>query len=601
MVNGENMFKNIMGLKLQTKLMMFFVLITLIPLISLGLFTYQFSSNMLKEELSNGIMENLNQINKNLAFFTKDVEQLSNYIYRSDLVQEKLNKSADRTNLEKYHDFKEVNEMFDTILGTKTWSMNLYIIGLNGDRYFTGDYLPLSYSQITENWGVFRKAKDAQGAVVWDTHYTIKHIEEQEVVLRVGRQLKSQANEPLGYLVIDILEPSISALYQSENHSQVNQMYLLDSQGYIVSSNPSKTTIGTKIEHESGDMVLNSQRGFFETKINGKNYMAIFDTNQDTHYKVVNYLAESEIIKKTHSIKYLTLLLIVIAFIVSLWFSYLFTKTITSPINRLKSVMKEVEKGNLEVQFISEYKDEVNELGQNFNTMISKLKTSIKDSLEKKTRLQEAEVNTLRAQINPHFLYNTLETMSAIAKIKGVRMISDLAIALGEMMRYSLKKDSEFVSLQEELFLLERYLFIQKTRFHTKIDVSIVVEEETNGLMLPPLLIQPLVENAIIHGLEPKVGKGELSIHIYKEKNELLVEIKDDGIGIDKERLNELNLLLNTKEASKSLGIGMENVVKRIHLYYGKEYGLSIKSQKNEGTTVIMKLPVKHREEKAHD
>ena len=99
MVNGENMFKNIMGLKLQTKLMMFFVLITLIPLISLGLFTYQFSSNMLKEELSNGIMENLNQINKNLAFFTKDVEQLSNYIYRSDLVQEKLNKSADRTNL----------------------------------------------------------------------------------------------------------------------------------------------------------------------------------------------------------------------------------------------------------------------------------------------------------------------------------------------------------------------------------------------------------------------------------------------------------------------------------------------------------------------
>lgn len=590
-----------MGLKLQTKLMLFFVLITLIPLISLGLFTYQFSSNMLKEELSNGIMENLNQINKNLAFFTKDVEQLSNYIYRSDLVQEKLNKSSDRTNLEKYHDFKEVNEMFDTILGTKTWSMNLYIIGLNGDRYFTGDYLPLSYNQITENWGVFRKAKDANGAVVWDTHYTIKHFEEQEVVLRVGRQLKNQENEPLGYLVIDILEPSISALYQSENHSQVNQIYLLDSQGYIVSSNPSKTTIGTKMKHESVNTMLNSQRGFFETKINDRNYMAIFDTNSDTHYKVVNYLAESEIIQKTHSIKYLTLLLIVIAFIVSLWFTYLFTKTITYPINRLKSVMKEVEKGNLVVHFVSEYKDEVSELGHNFNTMISKLKTLIKDSLEKKTRLQEAEVNTLRAQINPHFLYNTLETMSAIAKIKGVRMISDLAIALGEMMRYSLKKDSEFVSLQEELFLLERYLFIQKTRFHTKIDLSIVVEEETKSLMLPPLLIQPLVENAIIHGLEPKVGKGELSIHIYKEKNDLLFEIKDDGVGIKQEKLSELNLLLNTKQASNNLGIGVENVVKRIHLYYGEEYGLTIKSQINKGTTVIMKLPVNHREEEAHD
>lgn len=595
------MFKKLMGLKLQTKLMLFFALITLIPLISLGFLTYQVSSNMMKEEISKGIMENLNQVNKNLAFFSKDVEQLSNYIYRSEVVQEKLAKSTDRDNLEKYHDFEEINDLFDSILGTKTWSINLYILGLNGDRYFTGDYLPLSYNQISENWGLIRKAKDAKGAVVWDTHYTIKHLEEQEVVLRVGRQLKNEKNEPIGYLIIDVLEPSIAALYYSENHNPINQMYLLDSEGYIISSNTSKTTIGTKMSHDSLENILESQRGFFETKINRNDYMAIYDTHADTHYKVVSYVPENEIIKSSLTIKYLTLLLIVIVFIVASWFTYIFTNTITSPINHLKSIMRKVEEGNLDVEFKSKYTDEVSELGRNFNIMISKLKNSLNESLEKKARLQQAEVKALRAQINPHFLYNTLETMSAIAKIKNVRMISDLAIALGEMMRYSLKKDSELVSLEEELFLLERYLFIQRTRFHTKVEINVLVEEDSKKLLLPPLLIQPLVENAFIHGLEPKIGKGELFIHIFKEKEYLMIEIRDDGVGIDEEKLRDLHLLLETKKVPLNIGIGLENVFKRIYLYYGEDYGLSIKSKKNDGTTILIKLPVTHREDKAHD
>ena len=584
-------FMKLMGLKLQTKLMLFISAITLVSLLSLGIFTYQVSSKMVKEEVSKGIMENLTQINKNLAFFARDIEQLSNYIYRSDLVQEKLQKSSSRTNLEKYQDFEQVDALFDSVLGTKNWTINLYIIGFNGDRYFTGDYLPLQYNQISENWGIFRKAKDGNGAAVWDTHYTIRHAESQEVVLRVGRLLKNQESEAIGYLIIDILEPSIAELYQSTYASTQDQMYLIDSEGYVISGYPSKTTIGTKMTHESIDNILRSQRGFFDTTLNQKKYITIFDTNEETHYKVVNYLAESEITKNSQPIKYLTLLLIVIASIVTVWFTYLFAVSITSPINRLKIVMKKVEKGDLDVHFQARYEDEVSELGRNFNSMIMKLKTSIKESLEKKSRLQEAEVNALRAQINPHFLYNTLETMSAIAKIKGERMISELAVALGEMMRYSIKKDSEYVRLEEDLLLLERYLFIQEVRFQKKITIIISVEESAKKLLIPPLLIQPIVENAFNHGLETKVGQGVLSIQIRHTDSLLWIEIKDDGKGMNDQKFAEITCLLESKVASSKSGIGLENVIKRISLYYGDEYGLTIKSEENVGTTVIMKLP----------
>lgn len=546
----------------------------------------------MKEQVSRGIMENLAQINKNLAFFSRDIEQLSNYIYRSDLVQEKLYKSSSRANLEKYHDFEQVNALFDSVLGTKNWTINLYIIGFNGDRYFTGDYLPPQYNQVSENWGVFRKAKEANGAAVWDTHYTIRHAESQEVVLRVGRLLKGQNSEAIGYLIIDILEPSIAELYQSNYHSIQEQMYLIDSEGYIISAYPSKTTIGTKMKHESVDTILSGQRGFFDTTLHQKKYITIFDTNEETHYKVVNYLPESEVTSGSQPIKYLTLLLIVIAFIVTVWFTYLFAISITSPMNRLKNVMKKVEKGNLDVRFQANYQDEVSELGRNFNSMIQKLKTSLQESMEKKSHLQEAEINMLRAQINPHFLYNTLETMSAIAKIKGVRMISELAIALGEMMRYSIKKDSEYVRLEEDLVLLERYLFIQEVRFQMKMKISISVEESAKKLLIPPLLIQPLVENAIIHGLETKVGQGVLSIRIYHDESVLWVEIKDDGVGMNEEKLAAVTKLLESKVNSSQLGIGLENVVKRISLYYGNMYGVTIASKEDVGTTVIMKLPM---------
>ncbi|GIN39882.1 cache domain-containing sensor histidine kinase [Heyndrickxia oleronia] len=586
------MISRFMNLSLQSKLMIFFIVIAMVPLIFLGVFTYQKSSEIVKEQVSEQVLEGLIQTNKSLSFFHKDIEQLSNYIYRNNIVQEVLKKSKTRSDLEKYEDNTEIKNLFDIVEGSKNWKLNIYIIGLNNDRYFTGDFLPNEYDQYFNNWGIFRKANEANGALIWDTHYTIRNVEPQEVVLSAGRLIKNtQTGQPLGFLIIDIPENTIAEIYQnSSNYS--NQTFLLDEDGYVISSYPSKATVGLKLKHHALDDFLNNQRGYLKTIWKSKPYIAIYDTGEDTHYKLANFIPEGEIIQKSSLIGYITIILAVIGLIFVFWSAYLFAKTFTVPISRLIVLMKKVEKGDLTVKFHSLFRDEIGILGERFNQMIKRIQSLINESVEKQRLLQEAEIKTLRAQINPHFLYNTLETMSVIAKQKNVKIISDLAVALGDMMRYSIKKNQDLVVLKEDLTLLEHYLFIQHIRFQDKFNIRCNIKESSKELLIPPLLIQPIIENAITHGLEMKMGSGTLEINIYDLGENLYIDIKDDGIGMEN---NLLKLIQEHKAVSHiptHTGIGLINVMKRIELYFGSEYGVKIESEVNRGTSVHIKLPV---------
>lgn len=586
------MFLKFMNLSLHTKLMLFFILIALIPLILLGVFTYQKSSEIVTEQVSEQVLEGLIQTNKNLSFFHKDIEQLSNYIYRNNIVQDVLKKRSNRSDLEKYKDYQNVKNLFDMVIGSKNWELNIYIIGLNGDRYFTGDYLPNQYDQYYKNWGIFRKANESNGALVWDTHYTIRHVEPQEVVLSAGRLIKNpQTGKPLGFLIVDIQESTIAEIYQTSNNYK-SQIFLLDEEGYVISSYPSKTTVGLKLHHSALGVFLGNQRGYLKTNWDDKPYIAIYDTSEDTHYKLANFIPKNEITEKSSLIGYITIILIAIGLIVAIWLSYLFSKTLTVPISRLIRLMGKVEKGNLDVNFQSSIKDEIGILGERFNHMIKRIKLLINESVEKQTLLQEAEIKTLRAQINPHFLYNTLQTMSVIAKQKNAKIVSDLAVSLGDIMRYSIKKDQHLVRLRDDLALLEHYLFIQHIRFRDKFDIQMNVIESTKDLFIPPLLIQPLIENAITHGLEMKLGKGILVLSIFQQKDELIVEISDNGLGIEKGLLDSIMKKRAIPKKDSHTGIGLINVMKRIELYFGPKYGLTIESEKDKGTFIHMRLPI---------
>lgn len=584
--------QHFMNLNLRTKLIILFILIALIPLMLLGLFSYQKSSKMMQEQVSEGMLEKLSQINRNLSFFIQDVEQLSMYIYRNEMVQDILNQPADRQHTEKYEDYKKVMNLFNTVLGSKKWDIRIYIIGLNGDRYFTGEYLPHNYDQYMPNWGIFRKANAANGNLVWDTHYSIRKTDPHEIVLSAGRLLKHfETKETLGYLVIDIFETAVADIYRTDRGRNDNQLFLLDAQGYVISSFPNKATIGTRLHYPFMHHILSSSGGFFETDWEDSPHVVVFDSAEDTHFIIASFVPLQQINEKNGLIRQVTVAIGVIGLLGSVWLAYFLSKTVTLPLYRLITLMKRVESGQLDVTFKSKYKDDIGLLGESFNQMIRHLNHLIQDGYEKQMLLKESEIKTLQAQINPHFLYNTLETVNWMAKIKGEDKISSVIVALGEMMRFSVKKGEEFITLAEDFKHLDHYLTIQQIRYMDKFMVSVRISEEAKMCLIPPLLLQPLVENAITHGLEMKMEPGNLRIEADCDEKHLRIIVEDDGVGMEPPLLEKIRNGDFDSMEFHNTGIGLQNVQKRIQIHFGEMYELRVDSELNHGTRVTLWLP----------
>ena len=267
----------------------------------------------------------------------------------------------------------------------------------------------------------------------------------------------------------------------------------------------------------------------------------------------------------------------------------------------LKSIRK-VQKGDLDVVIENCGKDEMGELGTQINKMLERIKELMEDNLNREMLAKNSEIRALQNQINPHFLYNTLESIRGEAIIAGLDSVADMTEALARFFRYTITKVENLVSVEEELDNCETYFGIQKYRFGDRlqlhIDYDIAEYEKIMNCRIPKLTLQPILENSIIHGVELKVGGGNLYIRFQCTKDRLLIRISDDGVGMDEMTLAKLNQKLgkSTKaihdNEEKQGGIALVNVNNRIHLIFGDEYGMHVYSVPGEGTDVEITIPI---------
>lgn len=588
------MITKLHSLNLRSKLIIVIIITSLIPLLLLGFFTFNFLSELLQEEVSENELERLTSINNQVSFFLDDIEQMTLFFYKNEEIQDILKKNNTRNLKEKYADFEYVNELFDTVTGVKDWEVNIYVIGLNGDRYFSNEYLPNRYNSIRESWGVFRKANNAKGSLVWDTNYSINGVDNQDIVLTAGRILvDSTTNEKIGYLMVDIYESAFSTIYEKNNFSNRESFFLLDNQGYIISSQPNKTNVGTKFEMDYYQRIMNGEKGFFHFDWHDISSILTYQTDENTNFKTVSILPMDIIQQKNYLVRNLTLNFALIGIIFSIWLAYYLSKTITRPLYKLINLMKEVEKGNLQVRFDSKFNDDIGIFGKRFNRMLEKLKISIQENYEKQVRMKDSELKALRAQINPHFLYNTLETVNWLARLEGVNDISKIVVSLSEIMKYSVRKGKDFVTIEQDVKQLKNYLTIQEFRYRDKFDVHLTVDDSVLNQKIPALLLQPIVENAIVHGLENKISKGKIDISITKEHRRIRIIVQDDGVGMDEKTLVQVNQELKEGLEFEELGIGIENVRKRLYLSYGDQFEWTLTSKDKEGTRIEILIPYK--------
>jgi len=290
------------------------------------------------------------------------------------------------------------------------------------------------------------------------------------------------------------------------------------------------------------------------------------------------------------SLDYYVLLILLLPIIVVLGF-YLFTFKITKPLEEIRKKMKNVQERDFDTKLPEYYEREFYEISEGFNSMTDSIKSLIKEVYEKQLLIKEQELRFWQSQMNPHFVFNVLNSIALKAKMENNEELSHTISVFSQLIQAKIyRSDQEEVQIKQELEYVNYYLEIQKFRFEEKISYSIEIEEELLDQCIPKLCIQPLVENAVLHGLEPKEGNGTIMIRGSRKENNIVIEVVDDGVGFDcKEEI--LLPLKSTASDSSHNNVGLNNIHSILQLRFGSEYGLRIFSEKGKGTTVRLQMP----------
>ena len=401
------------------------------------------------------------------------------------------------------------------------------------------------------------------------------------VFLNILRKVRNNSGDVLGYVAVDIFQDSISALPRGLGFSD---LLLIDTENYAAYSLIHMDMHGD-FSHfpELGSITFPLEAGSFVSESNIVSLIPIANTQL-----FLAGVTDTTMYQRNID-GYVAMILLVLAMgtILAGVLAYFFSRSIARPIDSLARSMHKVETGNLETRVAESDIWEISQLERSFNTMVKQITTLMDLTREEEAKLQEAERKALEAQLNPHFLYNTLNTVKAIAKLHHEEDILLITTKLGKLLRNAIDNRDAETSLQESFALVDSYLTIQKIRFGAKLNTVVELEDSIATTKTPKLIIQPLVENALIHGLEPKIGNWRLTIKAYRDLSDIVISVADNGIGFP-DHLQYDTLF----EPESHNHVGLYNIHRRLKLRYGDGAGLVIDSAKDEGTIVTIRIPL---------
>jgi len=411
-------------------------------------------------------------------------------------------------------------------------------------------------------------------------------------VFSISKDIKStDYSRSLGKLWINVDERIIYFnILENIRSRGKDDVSIIDSNGIVV-SNRNVDKIGTNIrETYLNPDVINSDEGYYFKKINNEKMMIVYVTTKLTNYKILYMIPEkiiiSEIVEAGAFVIRLSLILIAVCLILGL----IFSMNIYKPINKLEKAMREVSKGNFDIRIEDKRKDEFGILNEGFNQMTSEVSYLFNEVYKQKLLKKEAELNALQSQITPHFLYNTLNSIRYAAMLQNATIVSDMLSALVELLQLSAGKKEAFISVREEIQQVKNYVILQMFRYRDLFSISYEIDEEVLDYKVPKLILQPLVENSIQHGISLRKGGGKICIRARKVGSDIVFEVEDNGVGMTEEKIREI-LYSEENSAKKFCGIGIKNVNERIKLYFGEPYGLTYRTAKNGGTIARILIP----------
>lgn len=558
---------------LKKKIIGSFIILSIFIILSFSFVSYRYSSDLVDirtkaqaEEtvhlLSRSVDNNILLVMDRFTTLTYDM-QLQQYLRMSPDEVEKSSKSKIQN---------EVSRMMVTAYSSMVLR-DIQIYALNGFEFGISDGKPFQYNIIPEEY--IRLADSAGGRIIV--------VNDDEEYLQFVKQIKdSQSLKTLGYLRAAFKKSYLYNLMHDIDFESEGEILIYDEAGNMLLGSTS---------HFKDMRVFTGQKGEFNDQYDGRSYLTIYDRLDNVDWIVVGLMPLEGLGRDMLQFGLIGIVFAVLLIVLCIVVGNILIKNIITPVNEIVEALNAFSKGDFDTTLPIDRNDEMGSLSIGYNQMLVKINALIDTNYRSQILKKECELKMLQAQINPHFLYNTLETINWMARKNGMHEICNLIAAVGDLMRISISNKKSYVTVREEVKLVEEYLYIQKIRYRDKLQTEIVVDEKMMDHMIPKLIIQPIVENAVVHGIERKKEGGEVRIQGWLKDNRMCFTVYDTGIGMSEETIRKI--MNHSSDASSELhtGLGTYTVYQRISYIYGTEGRFVIQSKQGEYTKVVIEIP----------
>lgn len=393
-----------------------------------------------------------------------------------------------------------------------------------------------------------------------------------------------------GVLLINMKYGAFAEIFRNSIQTRDRYSFLIDGDGNLI-YHPNHAMINEGFMEAPSKNIASYKDGFYEAVLDGEQAMCCIKTVGYTGWKIVSVInrknVERDSLKNQMFVVFMMLFVLFGSMILS---SYLST-VLTRPIQKLESDVKRIAEGELDIKVQTSGSFEIYHLGKSIQKMAVKIQGLMKDIIREQEERRKSDLDSLQAQISPHFLYNTLDIIVWMIEEEKSQDAVRVVTALARLFRISLSKGKHIISVGDELEHVRNYLIIQTLRFKDTFTYEFQIQEEVKSLSIIKLVVQPLVENAIYHGMDGMYGDGKITICAYLKDGDLYISVKDNGMGMKQEQLDALLDYSQEVKTAKGNGLGVRNVHERIRLYFGEDYGLTITSELDVGTEVLIHLP----------
>jgi two-component system sensor histidine kinase YesM len=588
---------------LRAKLLTMFVIFTCIPLISVGLVSYQKSFNTVFKNSKAATMLVAEQLARDLDILFKDTGKLLELEKNPHVLQFLFSQNG-----QTYEAAKDILKTMDSYRQTYQYDSVLNITMIN--LYGRG---------ISERKGVFQLERNP----LRNPHfaYLLKHPDSvlnlpaststidrldgysytsNNVISIIATVKQRITHEVIGFIVIDLDDNIVKKFCNNIGIGDTGFFFVVDESGkpIFTPSHIDSQSILPKTDDLS--KALDDSNNQFIDSSDGKPKFVFASASEMTGWRIVGLVPLQEIVAEANSIRQLIIVSVALSIVFAISLHFFVSTRLTRPVHVLKNKMQLAASGFLEAKVSPAGNDEISDLGRSFNIMLGKIRMLLDQSIKEQQEMKKAELKALQAQINPHFLYNTLESIIWMTEAGKKEQVIQLVKSLSTLFRISLSKGKEWITIGKELEHLQSYLTIQQMRYRDILSYQIEIDSLLHPFPILKMTLQPIVENAIYHGIKNKRGQGSVTVRGYAEDNKNIIwVVQDNGVGMSEARLEKVRSYLNEVETPTetgnevSGGFGLHNVHQRIRLYYGESYGVEVDSKETKGTTVTIRIPMK--------